>query len=97
MSGITKTIPQKAGEAVANSLYDGSISEFEFHMAGKPSKLAVGDYVYTIWQDQLIGRLKITRFLFDQVNPNSGKPQTLIYVAAACTQPPGAQKKQQKQ
>ena len=51
--GITKTIPQSKGIAAVNTLYDGSINEFEFHMAGNPSKLSVGDYVYTIFQDQI--------------------------------------------
>jgi len=56
MSGITKTIPQKDGIEAVEALYDGRIGEFEFHMAGKPSRLNVGDYVYTIWQDMLVGR-----------------------------------------
>ena len=51
MSGITKTIPQKHGQEAVDSLYEGGAGEFEFHMAGKPSRLAVGDYVYTIWKD----------------------------------------------
>lgn len=80
--GITKTIPAREGAEFADSLYDGSRSEYEFHMAGKPSKLKVGDYVYTIFNDQLIGRLRITRLEGGAVNPNSGKPRTLIYVAA---------------
>ncbi|MDP6417092.1 MAG: hypothetical protein QGG54_18950 [Gammaproteobacteria bacterium] len=44
-------------------LYDGTRSEFEFHMAGKPSKLKVGDFVYTIFNDQLIGRCRITELI----------------------------------
>ena len=36
MSGITKTIPQKAGIDAVEALYDGRVGEFEFHMAGKP-------------------------------------------------------------
>ena len=80
--GITKTIPAKDGLAVLNALYDGSLAEFEFHMAGKPSRLKVGDYVYTIFYDQLHGRLKIKRFIEGAVNPKSGKPRTLIIVAA---------------
>ncbi len=80
--GITKTIPAKAGMKVIEALYDGSSSEYEFHMAGKPAKLAEGDYVYTIFNDQLHGRLKITRLVSGAVNPNSGKSRTLIYVAA---------------
>ena len=80
--GITKTIPAKEGIESLNALYDGSISEFEFHMAGKPSKLNVGDYVYTIFDDQLYGRLKIKELIGEAVNPNSGKPRTLILVEA---------------
>lgn len=80
--GITKTIPAKSGLKVIEALYDGSLSEYEFHMAGKPSKLSEGDYVYTIFNDQLHGRLKIIRLVGGTVNPKSGKPRTLIYVAA---------------
>lgn len=79
--GISKTIPAKEGQAALESLYDGSISQYEFHMAGTPSKLSVGDYVYTIFQDQLHGRCKITELIGGAVNPNSGKPRTLIMVA----------------
>ena len=80
--GITKTIPAKEGVAALNALYDGTLSEYEFHMAGKPSRLNVGDYVYTIFNDQLIGRLKITALTGGAVNPKSGKPRTLITVKA---------------
>jgi hypothetical protein len=80
--GITKTIPAKEGIESLNALYDGSISEFEFHMAGKPSKLNVDDYVYTIFDDQLYGRLKIKELVGGAVNPKSGKPRTLILVEA---------------
>lgn len=80
--GITKTVPSKEGVSALNCLYDGSLSEFEFHMAGTPSKLHVGDYVYTIFADQLHGRLKIKRLVGGAVNPSSGKPRTLIVVAA---------------
>lgn len=79
--GITKTIPASRGQKGIDSLYDGSLSEFEFHMAGKPSKLNVGDYVYTIFNDQLVGRLKIMELIGGAVNPSSGKPRTLIMVA----------------
>lgn len=79
--GITKTIPAKEGEAALNALYDGSLAEYEFHMAGQPSKLKVGDYVYTIFNDQLHGRLKIRELIGGAVNPASGKPRTLIMVA----------------
>ena len=80
--GITKTIPAKEGVERINELYDGSLTEYEFHMAGSPSKLKVGDYVYTIFKDQLHGRLKIKEFIGGAVNPKSGKPRTLIMVEA---------------
>lgn len=80
--GITKTIPAKAGKKTLDSFYDGSISEYEFHMAGKPSKLKVGDYVYTIFNNLLYGRMRIKSFTGDAVNPKSGKPRTLIFVEA---------------
>lgn len=78
--GITKTIPAKRGIAGVNALYDGTLDEFEFHMAGKPSKLNVGDYVYTIYNDQLVGRCRIKELIGGAVNPGSGKPRTLIMV-----------------
>lgn len=81
MHGITKTIPSKEGEEAATMLYDGSVSEFEFHMAGKPSRLEAGDYVYTIFNDELIGRCQIKELIFGATNPSSGKPRTLIMVA----------------
>lgn len=80
--GITKTIPAHEGMDGINALYDGSLTEYEFHMAGKPSQLKVGDYVYTIFNDQLVGRLKIKELIGGAVNPDSGKPRTLIMVAA---------------
>ena len=76
--GITKTIPAQDGLETVQALYDGSLSEFEFHMAGKPSKLKIGDYVYTIFNDMLYGRLKIKKLIGGAINPNSGKPRTLI-------------------
>ena len=78
--GITKTIPAARGEQGVESLYDGSLSEFEFHMAGNPSKLSVGDYVYTIFNHELRGRLEITHLIPGASNPKSGKPRTLIMV-----------------
>lgn len=79
--GITKTIPARAGVEVLDSLYDGSRKQYEFHMAGKtPVKLSVGDYVYTIFHDELHGRLKIREFITGGVNPDSGKPRILIIV-----------------
>lgn len=80
--GITKTIPAADGIETVNALYDGSRAEYEFHMAGNPSRLKAGDYVYTIFNDQLYGRLKIKQLIGGAVNPKSGKPRTLIIVAA---------------
>ena len=48
--GITKTIPQKEGIEHVNTLYDDTLTEFEFHMAGNNPKVSVGDYVYTIFE-----------------------------------------------
>lgn len=81
--GITKTIPAGAGVETLDSLYDGSLSEYEFHMAGnEPKRLKPGDFVYTIFKDQLHGRLKIREFITGAKNPNSGKPRILIVVDA---------------
>ncbi len=80
MNGITKTIPQKQGIEAVEVLYDGREGEFEFHMAGKPSRLMVGDFVYTIWHDMLVGRCQIVRIESGAVNPKSGKPRSLIIV-----------------
>ena len=81
--GITKTIPATAGIETLDSLYDGSRKEYEFHMAGiEPKRLKVGDYVYTIFNDQLHGRLKIREFITGATNPASGKPRILIIVEA---------------
>ena len=81
--GITKTIPASAGVEVLDSLYDGSRKEYEFHMAGsEPKRLKAGDYVYTIFNDQLHGRLKINKFITGASNPNSGRPRILIIVDA---------------
>lgn len=79
--GITKTIPASRGREAAESLYDGTLDEFEFHMAGSPSKLAEGDFVYTIFQDELIGRCRIKELIGGAKNPKSGRPRTLIMVA----------------
>jgi len=79
--GITKTVPAKEGASALEMLYDGSLQEFEFHMAGKPSKLKEGDYVYTIFENQLVGRLKIKAIIGGAVNPDSGRPRSLIMVA----------------
>ena len=81
--GITKTVPAAAGIKALEALYDGSIDEYEFHMAGRePKRLKVGDYVYTIFNDQLHGRLKIKQFITGAKNPSSGKPRILIIVEA---------------
>jgi hypothetical protein len=78
--GITKTIPSARGEEGVETLYDGSLDEFEFHMAGSPSKLKVGDYIYTIFAHQIRGRLRIKSFIEGATNPKSGRPRTLIMV-----------------
>ncbi len=78
--GITKTIPASRGDEGITSLFDGSIEEFEFHMAGKPSRLNVGDYVYAIFNDELHGRMRIKELIGGAVNPNSGRARTLILV-----------------
>lgn len=81
--GITKTVPATAGDDFVESLYDGRLDEYEFHMAGRePKRLKVGDYVYTIFNDQLRGRLKIKRFVTGASNPSSGKPRILVIVDA---------------
>lgn len=80
--GISKTIPASRGVEALDDLYNGNLSEFEFHMAGKPSKLKIDDYVYTIFEDQLHGRLKIKNLVTGHVNPASGAPRTLVIVAA---------------
>ena len=79
--GITKTIPASHGFESVEAMYDGTLKEFEFHMAGKPSRLKVGNYVYTIFNDELIGRLPIKELIGGAVNPDSGKPRTLIMVS----------------
>lgn len=80
MSGITKTIPRKRGIAAVDALYSGVEGEFEFHMAGTPSRLFVGDYIYTIWEDMIVGRCQITRIESGFVNPESGAPRSLLFV-----------------
>ena len=81
--GITKTIPAKSGIETLESLYDGSRKQYEFHMAGvEPKRLKVGDYVYTIFNDTLHGRMRIQKFVTGATNPNSGKPRILIVVEA---------------
>ncbi len=79
-NGITKTVPASRGQQGIDSLYDGSLQEFEFHMAGKPTRLNVGDYVYTIFKDELVGRCEIIDLIGGAVNPSSGKARTLIMV-----------------
>lgn len=79
-NGITKTLPADRTPAEVDKLFTVT-GEYEFHMAGTPSKLAPGDYVYTIYNNQLIGRLRILRIQPGATNPESGKPRSLIYVA----------------
>ena len=78
--GITKTIPASRGDEGIDSLFGGSRAEFEFHMADTPSKLNVNDFVYTIFNDQLRGRLCIRELIDGAVNPKSGRPRTVIIV-----------------
>ena len=80
--GISKTIPSSKGIEDLDHLYDGTLSEFEFHMAGKPTRLKTGDYVYTIFENMLHGRLIITALIAGHVNPASGAPRTLVMVSA---------------
>ncbi len=79
--GISKTIPKEERQQVLAILYGDTAGEYEFHMAGEPSRLEVGNYVYTIFNDQLVGRCKIIRITGGSVNPGSGKPRTLIFVS----------------
>jgi hypothetical protein len=52
-------------------------------MAGRePKRLKVGDYVYTIFNDQLRGRLRIKRLVTGASHPTSGKPRILVIVEA---------------
>ena len=79
--GITKTVPQAKGQNAVDQLYDGSIKEFAFHKAGGAGRLEVGHYVYTIFQNEMIGRCRVIRLDENSVNPDSGKPRTEVYVA----------------
>jgi len=78
--GITKTIPKSVTPEDVVKLYDGSLAEAEFHMAGNNPKIKEGDFVYTIYNHQLIGRLRIKELIPGHVNPKSGRPRTLIMV-----------------
>ena len=80
--GISKTIPASRGINALNDLYNGKLSEFEFHMAGKPRKLNIDDYVYTIFENMLHGRLKIKDLISGHINPSSGAARTLVIVEA---------------
>jgi hypothetical protein len=60
----------------------GPLSKYEFHMAGSPSKQKVSHYVYAIFQNQVIGRLRINAQLPGAVNAKSGRPSWLIMVSA---------------
>lgn len=79
--GISKTVPKREGEQTLLQLYDGSIPRFEFHMSGSMKKVAVGDWVYTIYGDELRGRCRIVELITGQQNPCSGKPMTLVAVS----------------
>lgn len=78
--GITKTIPASVDSDLVDSLYDGRASEHEFHMAGNNPKVKPGDFVYTIYQHEMIGRLRIKELIPGHVNPKSGRPRTLVMV-----------------
>ena len=66
MSGITKTIPATEGRAAVDALYTIP-GEYEFHMAGKPSKLQVGDYVYTFNSTSLEGKGMASDFALEML------------------------------
>ena len=51
-------------------------------MASEPSKLAVGDYTYTIFEHHIWGRLKIQNLRGGAANPKSGMPLILVFFAA---------------
>ena len=87
MSGITKTIPKSQGIERIDQLYSLP-GEFEFHMAGSPTRLKTGEYVYTIFNNLLYGRLRIIRLEPGHINPKSGKPRTLIFVVTPGDQLP---------
>jgi hypothetical protein len=80
-NGITKTLPAERSQEEVDKLFDGTVGEYEFHMAGTPSKLGIGDYVYTIYHNKLIGRLPIVRLESGATNPKSGRRRTLVYVS----------------
>lgn len=78
--GITKTIPAGRVDETLETLYGGQRGEYEFHMAGTPSRLTPGHFVYTIAGNEVVGRLRILRIEGGAVHPNSGRPRSLIYV-----------------
>lgn len=80
--GITKTISAEEGLEMLNALYDGSVTEYHIKMAGRPSKLQVGDYVYTIFDDHIHGRLKIKSMIGEATDPQSDHYYTLIVAEA---------------
>jgi hypothetical protein len=80
--GITKTISAQEGLQTLTALYDGSATEYHIKMAGRPSNLQVGDYVYTIFNDEIHGRLKIKSMIGEATDPQSDHYYTLIVAQA---------------
>lgn len=78
--GISKTIPKKEGPEAVAQLYDGSIDTYEFHMNSSIKKVSVGDWVYTIFDNALRGRCRITDLIDGETHPCSGQPRTLVMV-----------------
>ena len=79
--GISKTIPKSAGRAALESLYDGSVETYEFHLNSNLKRVNVGDWVYTIFDHQLHGRCRIVSLEPGHVNPCSGQPRTFVFVS----------------
>lgn len=80
--GITKTISLGDGFETLEALYDGSLTEYQFRMMGRPTKLQVNDYVYTIFNAELYGRLKIKSMIGELIAHQAGAYHTLIVVEA---------------
>jgi hypothetical protein len=80
--GITKTISLENGLESLEALYNGSLTEYQFRMIGRPTKLQVNDYVYTIFNDEIHGRLKITSMIGEITDHQTGAYHTLIVVEA---------------
>ena len=79
--GISKTIPKSAGREALDALYDGSLDQYEFHLNSNLKRVHVGDWVYTIFDNQLHGRCRIVSLEEGHTNPCSGAPRTFCFVA----------------